>query len=74
MEYQYRQQRQGNLAHSNGGIITLEPEEDTGSVEEYGIEHDDDYERDAIAIQILGLGPIMASWVEVANHVALRRY
>ena len=70
MEYQNRQQRQGDFAHPNRRIITLEPEECTGCIEEDGIEHDDDYERDAIAIEVLGVGPIVASWVEIANHVA----
>lgn len=70
MKYQYRQQRQGDFAHPNRWIITLEPKEGTGCVEEDGIEHDDDYEGDAIAIEVLGVGPVVASWVEIAKHVA----
>ena len=70
MKHQYRQQRQGDLAHPDGWIVTLEPEEDTGRVKEDGIEQDDDYERNAIAIKVLGSDPVMASWVEIANHGA----
>ena len=70
MEYQYRQQRQGDLAHPDGWIVTLDPEEDTGHVKENGMEQDDDDEGDAIAIEVLGLDPVVASWVEIANHGA----
>lgn len=69
MEYQDGQQRQGDLSHPNCWIVALKPEEDTSCVEEDGIEHDDDYEGDAIAIEVLG-GPIVASRVKVTNHVA----
>lgn len=70
MEHQYGQQRQGDLAHPDSWIVSLQPEEDAGCVEEEGIEQDEDYEGDAIAIEVLGVGPIVASWVEVANHLA----
>ncbi len=70
MEYEYRQQRQGDLAHPDGWVVALKPEKDAGGIKEEGIEQDDDYEGDAIAIQIFGMGPVMASWVEIANHVA----
>ena len=70
MEYKYRQQCQGDLAHPDGWIVTLEPEEDTGRVKEDGIEQDDDYEGDTIAIEVLGSDPFVASWVEIANHGA----
>lgn len=67
MEYQYGQQRQGDLAHPNGWIVTLEPEKGTCRVEEDGIEHDDDNEGDSVAIEVFG-GIVVASWVEIANH------
>ena len=70
MEHQDGKQRQGDLAHPNHWIITLEPEESTGCVEEERIEHDEDYEGDAIAIEVFGVGQIVASWIHVANHVA----
>lgn len=70
MEYEYRQQRQGDLAHPNRWIVTLEPEKDTGCVKEDGIEQDDDNERDAIAIQILSVGPVVTTRIEIAHHVA----
>ena len=69
MEDQERQQRQGNLAHPNGRIIALEPEEGTGSVEENGIEYNEDDEGNAIAVQVLGVGPVVATWIEITNHV-----
>lgn len=69
MEHEYGQQRQGDLSHPNRWIITLEPEEGTGPVEEDGVEHDDDYKGDAIAIEVLG-APVVTSRVEIANHVA----
>lgn len=68
MKYQYGQQRQGDLAHPDRRIIPLEPEESTRCVEEDRVEHDDDNEGDTIAIEVLG-GPVVATWVEIANHV-----
>ena len=70
MEHQYGQQRQGDLAHPDSWIVSLKPEEDAGCVEEERIEQDEDYQGYTIAIEVLGVGPIVASWVEVANHLA----
>ena len=70
MKYVYRQQCQGYLSHPNGRIVALEPEEDTGCVKSDGIKYVKNYERDAVAIEVLVGGPIMASRVEIANHIA----
>lgn len=51
-------------------MIALEPEEGTSCVEDDGIEHDEDYEGDAIAVEVLGIGQVVASWIEIAYHVA----
>ena len=70
MEHQYGQQRQRDIAHPDDWIVSLKPEEDASCVEEEGIEQDEDYKGNAIAIHVFGVGPIVASWVEVANHLA----
>ena len=49
----------------------MEPKEETGSVEEDGVDNGDDDVGDAVAIEVLG-APIVASDVEVADHD--RRY
>ena len=70
MEHKYGQECQRDLAHPDGWVIALEPEEGTGRIKKDGINQDEDYEGDAVAVEVLGRGPIMASWVKIAKHIA----
>ena len=54
MDYEYGQEHQADLPHSDDRVVTLKPEVDACCVQQQGVDDDEGKERDPIAIQIGG--------------------
>ncbi len=66
MHGEQRQEHEGNIPHSEDGMLAVRPSEETCRVEEERVYDNEDDVGDAIAVEVLW-SEVESAWVEV-NH------